>query len=329
MRRLTPGALRTWADEIGSPTLLFAELDFRIVHILEALAQNETLSSKLYLKGGTAINKLHLGASSRLSVDIDLNHIGPKKGVFEERDEIAERVEVLLKDLDSTYETRTKKTWEKTTLRVDYNSLAGPKQRLKVEILHIERFPILPVADHRLLMPSGETVLITGYQLEELLSTKIRALHDRLKGRDIYDLWAVNNTSLDLGAIRKMFLYYFYRSRRVFNPKLFFPRLNGAVSTGGIVDDVSGFLRPDIDFKLQERSRDVVSWLGFLGDLGQADRDFVMLSRVLLGKGEVPKSKREEIAAIDRPLESLFGSEYEITEEARRATIEDITVFNG
>jgi predicted nucleotidyltransferase component of viral defense system len=33
-------------------------------------------SSKM--KGGTAINKLYLGETSRLSVDLDFNHLGPK-----------------------------------------------------------------------------------------------------------------------------------------------------------------------------------------------------------------------------------------------------------
>ena len=44
---------------------------------------------------------------------------------------------------------------------------------------------------------SGECNL-TGYELEELLGTKLRALYQRRKGRDLFDLyWAMDHQNVD------------------------------------------------------------------------------------------------------------------------------------
>lgn len=329
-RELTDTAVRKGGDEIGTGNELLAELDFRIAHILGALGGDDVLSSQLYVKGGTAISKLYLEGLSRLSVDIDLNRIGSRERVFAERDELVDRLVQAIRAQDGSYRFRFKKRYEQTTLRVDFRSLAGPPQRIKVEVSHIERFPILPATTRPLSLPDGDEVPVPTYRPEELVATKIRALHDRLKGRDIYDVWGISTLiPLDLVPIRKMVLYSFYRGRKVFNPKLFFRRLDGAIEERGIDDDVSGFARPDVLFDLPETARDTSRWLRFLADFDQADETFVMLVRTLLRKEQVPRSKQEEIASIERPLDVLFGERYGITEAARLATVEDIRLFEG
>ena len=76
MIRLTNHDVKVWADEQSFPDLLFAELDYRLVKTLEALYSNGFLSERLCMKGETAINKLYLGKTSRLSVDLDDVHMG-------------------------------------------------------------------------------------------------------------------------------------------------------------------------------------------------------------------------------------------------------------
>jgi predicted nucleotidyltransferase component of viral defense system len=86
--RITERDLRGWADEQGIPSLLFAELDYRLVKILESLYGDDFLSERLSLKGGTAINKLYLGETSRLSVDLDFNHLGHRVDVLREKRDV-------------------------------------------------------------------------------------------------------------------------------------------------------------------------------------------------------------------------------------------------
>ena len=329
MARFTEREVRIWSDEIGVSNQLLAEQDLHIVSILKEISENDNFNGKLYLKGGTAINKLHLEDLSRLSVDIDLNHVGSKQEVLKERAGLADALGTVLNSKYS-YDISMKKTYEQTTIRANYSSLSASPQRLKIEISHIERFPILLPVKKTMKLPDGQTTNVATYALEELLSTKIRALYDRLKGRDVYDAWAANRqTTLDKIAIRKMFLYYFYRDRKEFRPKPFHSRLEEALSKQEIEDDVSGYLRPNIEFKLETASRSVLDWLGFLGELDEQDNDFLLLVRLLLGKEDLPKDKREKISLIINPLLYLFGSDKKITSEAAKVTTEEIKLFSG
>ena len=64
--------------------------------------------------------------------------------------------------------------------------------RLKIEINTREHFTVLGLKEIPYKVEngwfSGECSL-TGYELEELLGTKMRALYQRRKGRDLFDLY--------------------------------------------------------------------------------------------------------------------------------------------
>jgi predicted nucleotidyltransferase component of viral defense system len=67
----------------------------------------------------------------------------------------------------------------------------------------------------------GQTIIQT-YYIEELLGTKLRALYQRRKGRDLYDLYIslTTWTSLDCQAIIKCFVYYLkHENHRISQPQ--------------------------------------------------------------------------------------------------------------
>ena len=80
------------------------------------------------------------------------------------------------------------------TLLYRFETTTRPVQRmrLKVEINTREHFAVLGWHPRRFEVQnpwfSGSADL-TLYQIEELLGTKLRALYQRRKGRDLYDLW--------------------------------------------------------------------------------------------------------------------------------------------
>ena len=50
---------------------------------------------------------------------------------------------------------------------------------------------------------------ITTYTLDELLGTKLRALYQRKKGRDLFDLWTASHcASVDMDKLVQCFLRY-------------------------------------------------------------------------------------------------------------------------
>jgi len=319
--RLTEREVRSWADEQGFANLLLAELDYRLVQALNMLYQDNFLAERLYMKGGTAINKLYLGETSRLSVDLDFNHIGQKEQVLKERRKVRERITGLLKKQDNSYVIYYKPRYEQTTIKVRYETVVGPTQRFKVEISHIERFPILEPVEKQLGTPSGQLSIIT-YQLEELTATKLRALFERLKGRDVYDLFFISKLKPEPVVTRKMFLYYFYRSKKVFNPRIHYKNL---YVSRRYVDDVSGFVKPTVQFSLKKAIGHVASHYSFLKELDKRDEDFLALARLLLGR-QVARKRLVEIKRIKKPLKYLFNN-LNISKEAREISTDEIKLF--
>ena len=67
------GSWRPWGrrDPYSRPATL-AELDYRLTQTLAAIYSDPWLRETLYLKGGTALNKLFFPATNRLSIDLHL-----------------------------------------------------------------------------------------------------------------------------------------------------------------------------------------------------------------------------------------------------------------
>ncbi len=243
MLELTETMLRKKANDLKIKDLRLAELDIRLSDLLKLIYRDPFLSKRLYLKGGTAINKLYLKRTPRLSVDLDFNAIGGKKEVFEQRKRIRLKVIDLLKEQDPGYQIKSKTKYGLIPIHARFNPVFGETQHLKVEISTIERFPVLTPVKIEL---NGAG--INTYALEELTATKLRALYSRLKGRDIYDLYFISHKNLNKVVLRKLVLYYFYMSGKVFNAKLFFKNIKDKFKTKKYVDDVSAFVRSDIEF---------------------------------------------------------------------------------
>lgn len=88
----------------------------------------------------------------------------------------------------------------------------GIPLRLKIEENTHERSPALPHLNHpyavRSAWWSGQSDVRT-FQRVELVATKIRALYQRSKGRDLFDLWlALDQLALDPNAILAAFEPY-------------------------------------------------------------------------------------------------------------------------
>jgi len=236
------------------------------------------------------------------------------------------KIEVIerLEEQDPSYRVRSKGRYGLTTIHSAYDPIfGGEKERIKVEISNIERFPVLEPKQVEF-----EDFKINTYKLEELTATKLRALHSRLKGRDLYDLYFISKIDMNTEILRKLVIYYFYRAGKIFNPKLFFRNIRDKFSSKSYVDDVSGFVRPDIKFSIEKGVKTVLSHYSFLNKLDERDETFIALSKKLLGK-DVSKDKLKIVSEIEYPLSYLFGPDASISDKAKSVDVEDIKVFTG
>ena len=169
-----------WADQRQ------VEQDLIISRALVEIFSDAMLRDELRFRGGTALNKLHFPASLRYSEDIDVvrtsaGPIGP----------ILDQLRVVLEPWLGRAQFDQSPVAPKFRFRVDAEDGSGVPIRLKIEIntREIEAFDVPAALPLRVANPwfSGEASIPT-YSREEMLATKLRALLQRDKGRDLYDL---------------------------------------------------------------------------------------------------------------------------------------------
>jgi predicted nucleotidyltransferase component of viral defense system len=137
--------------------------------------------------GGTALQKVFLSAPGRYSEDIDL--------VQREPGPIGGLVDAIRSSLDSWLRTpRWKQGSGRFTLVYRFTTTfeLASEMRLKIEVNTREHFSVLGVGRRPFLVENpwfaGSTELPV-HEVDELLGTKMRALYQRRKGRDLFDLW--------------------------------------------------------------------------------------------------------------------------------------------
>jgi len=196
--------ITAWRTHAPWPQLSQVEQDLIISRALVELYSHPLLAENLAFRGGTALFKLHL-PPARYSEDIDLVQIqtGP----------IGPIMDAVQEKLNSWLGVPKRKQSEgRVTLIWRVDSEEGLPLKLKVEINSREHFSVLGFDRRQFSVESrwfsGNATILT-YQLDELLGTKVRALYQRKKGRDLFDLWkAFTFTEIKPVQIVSCFLRY-------------------------------------------------------------------------------------------------------------------------
>jgi len=168
-------------------TLSQVEQDLLLSRCIVALYSRDDLAQWLAMRGGTVLHKLHCAPARRYSEDLDLVqvHAGPIGPIFD-----------AVKDTLSPLLGKPKRAIGPGVATLTYSvpSESGPPPalRIKVEINTREHFAVDP-HDRMAFAVSSRwftgACRVTTFSLNELLGTKMRALFQRRKGRDLYDLW--------------------------------------------------------------------------------------------------------------------------------------------
>ena len=174
------GNVVPWADQRQ------VEQDLIISRALIDIFNDDLLSAQLRFRGGTALNKLHFPKPLRYSEDIDLvrttaGPIGP----------ILDQLRVVLEPWLGRAQFDQSPVAPKFRFRVDAEDGSGVPIRLKVEIntREIDAYDPPQTLPLRIDNPwFARLAAIPTFSREEMLATKLRALLQRDKGRDLYDL---------------------------------------------------------------------------------------------------------------------------------------------
>jgi predicted nucleotidyltransferase component of viral defense system len=94
---------------------------------------------------------------------------------------------------------------------------------------------------------------ITTYALEELLGTKLRALYQCRKGRDLFDLWlALTAGGADPDAVLTCFRHYMEDSDSVPTRAVFEENVFEKASRQDFRGDMDALLRPSVSWNFDE-----------------------------------------------------------------------------
>lgn len=176
------------------------EQDLVLCRALVEIFRDEEIAGALAFRGGTALYKLHLPAPARYSEDIDLVQTSPGP-IGTTLDRLRERLAPWLGEPAR----RLKQGRAILVFRFESEDAPPLPLRLKVEINSGEHFCVRGLEQRTFAVRSrwftGEAEIPT-YALDELLGTKLRALYQRRKGRDLFDLWwAARATDVPAGGV--------------------------------------------------------------------------------------------------------------------------------
>jgi predicted nucleotidyltransferase component of viral defense system len=159
----------------------------RLEGILERLGRHEVTRGAWLLKGGTALNLVHLDIP-RLSVDIDVNYTGAEdvEGMRAARPEF-ERALAACCEREGCTVKRAPTEHAGGKFRLRYPSVFGGSQNLEVDVSYVARVPMHGQVLSAVRFPPGSVLDVPTLVVEELAAGKLTALVQRAAARDAFD----------------------------------------------------------------------------------------------------------------------------------------------
>jgi predicted nucleotidyltransferase component of viral defense system len=248
------------------PSQRQVEQDLLLCRAMQALFNDRFLRSQIAMRGGTLLHKVHLAPPSRYSEDIDLVVFGDRP-----EDHIRRAIRRVLSDVLGTPKTSA---WGAITLAVrnsvkpsrvlrmtySLSSISEPGTTLDivVEANMTERTPHRPIVEipfEFAFRDATVKALINGYDIHEMLGTKMRALFQRRRGRDLFDLyWALTlaRPRVDPAAIIESFQHYLQQERSSAGRAEFVEILESHLADRGFCSDMDQLLRVGAEYDPQK-----------------------------------------------------------------------------
>ena len=180
------------ARNYGVPTSS-VERDYAQSWLLASLSTNLNMT----FKGGTSIRKIHVG-NYRFSDDLDFTLL-EEYSIDQIHDRVFEAVQNAKAMSGISYETAISIIEVTNGFRVTVGfrilNLRGNPINIKLDLTKLENETVaLPPKKLPVIHPYSDNleVSVLSYSLVEILSEKIRALFQRTRPRDLYDVWKLS-----------------------------------------------------------------------------------------------------------------------------------------
>jgi len=229
----------------------FVEQDLILSRLLIELYSSKIIADNLAFRGGTALHKLFLKIPYRYSEDLDFVQIkaGDIGAILTEVRKIIRRI--------IPASPKYKRSTNNNTLIYSYDAEypPNPKMKIKIEINTREHFTVAGINNLKLRCKSDwftGTADVTTFSSEELLATKLRALYQRRKGRDLFDLWIARELKPEFDKTVKIFKTYVENGNLNITKKDYSDNLSTKIEDPIFQNDITPIIRNSFDYDLKE-----------------------------------------------------------------------------
>ena len=234
-----------WRNIAPWPDDLQVEQDLLLSRLLIEIFSDPLLNKALAFRGGTALHKLFFSRALRYSEDIDLvrTSTGPIKSII---DALRNRLDPLLG------EPNTRQTQQSFKLLYYFNpeGRGDVKLRIKIEINIRESFYCFSRQQKHFNVQSNwfnGSANINTYEFSELIATKLRALYQRRKGRDLFDLQqALKHPEFELSKVIQAFEFYMKKEDKMIKRDDFLKNIEAKLKHRAFTDDIAPLLSPEL-----------------------------------------------------------------------------------
>jgi predicted nucleotidyltransferase component of viral defense system len=247
--------LEHWKNFVKWQTLPQIEQDLAISRVLVNLYNEPYIKDALVFRGGTALNKLFLNPPARYSEDIDFVQKRPEP--------IGKTIDTIRMLLDPWLDEPKRKITERCAkLIYKYESVHKVSTKLKIEINTTEHFQVLPLRTEKFTVESewfsGSADIVT-YEIDELMATKLRALYQRRKGRDLFDVWYVAKQQIiNLSRVFEIYSKYCANDNTNIRKEDFLQNLELKKSHNDFKSDMSFLLPVELNWSFEEAYQFVI-----------------------------------------------------------------------
>jgi len=206
-----------------------AERDIVLTYVLRILSHS--ILPQLAFKGGTCLKKTYFGKTGRFSMDLDFTNISTKL------EELRDKFKQSLHN-KTDYGLDFKIIDENVSLEsylavVEYAHAWNSGSEFELQVSYREH-PVLPTAE--LLLTNEmyfkfcefQSFPVRCMQKEELLAEKIRAAFQRVRSRDLYDLYLFTKRHYNKDIVKTLVVIKCWNVRDPFNPKVLLSRVANA-----------------------------------------------------------------------------------------------------
>jgi predicted nucleotidyltransferase component of viral defense system len=250
------------------PQLHQVEQDLLLCLAMRAIFDDQFLASQVAMRGGTVLHKVHLAPAARYSEDIDLVVVGERPEQHIKKAMMRVLRPIFGKEQSSVWTTVQlavrNAVKPSRILRCIYRvpSVSTPGRTLVIEVetnvsertpkYELQRLPF-SVA----LRGQEFTTTIVSYDINEMLGTKMRALFQRKKGRDLFDLYWALTAPTAMPVLRQEMADAFAHYLRDENTKVprteFLAHLRLCLADrAGFCTDMAPLLRTGVNYNVAE-----------------------------------------------------------------------------